>query len=110
MTEGARYVVFATTIRTTEEASALPGSEVGGLTSGLCSGTAELGPDGPPVFLGAGRPPTGAPTATPTPSDDSDDGLPGWVLPTAVGAGLVALAAVGAFVVARRRRPGARSA
>jgi hypothetical protein len=116
MTVGARYVVFATTIATEEEASFLPGSQVGALTSGLCSGTAEVGAEGPPAFLGAGRPPAGAPAETPveeTPVEetpeasagDDGDGGSGWILPVSLGAGAVVLVgvAVGAFAFTRRR-------
>ncbi len=108
MVVGARYVVFANVIRTDDDAAALPGSARGGLTSGLCSGTAEVGADGVPAFLGAGRPPTdAAPPSTPgaAPADDGGDGGAGWVLPTAIGVGAVAAIGLGALAFTRRRRP-----
>jgi hypothetical protein len=103
---GARYLVFATTISTEEEASFLPGSEVGALTSGLCSGTAEVGAEGPPAFLGTGRPPAGEPAASPdaAPLDDADDdggGVP--AVPIALGVVAVAAIGVGALALTRRR-------
>jgi hypothetical protein len=102
---GSRYVVYATVIRFDEEAAALPGSARGGLTSGLCSGTAEVDAEGVPAFLGAGRPPTDAPPAN-TPSAADDDGT-GWIVPTVIGVGAVAVIGAGAFAFTRRGRRGA---
>jgi hypothetical protein len=113
LTVGARYLVFATRIATEEEASFLPGSEVGALTSGLCSGTAELTAEGPPAFLGSGRPPAGQPAGEPaeaptggeaapaTGSPGDDGGVP--VVPIALGAVAVAAIGVGTFAWTRRR-------
>jgi hypothetical protein len=112
LTVGAQYVVFATRIATEEEASFLPGSEVGALTSGLCSGTAELAAAGPPAFLGAGRPPAGEPAETPSgaeaaPATGADDGDGGGapVVPIVLGVAAVGAIGAGAFALTRRRRP-----
>jgi hypothetical protein len=105
LTVGARYVVFATRIATEEDASFLPGSQVGGLTSGLCSGTAEIGAEGPPAFLGGGRPPAGEPAESPAGEASSpssgDDGAP--VAPIAIGVAAVAGIGAAAFALTRRR-------
>ena len=104
---GSRYVVYATVIRSDEEAAALPGSARGGLTSGLCSGTAEVAGEGVPAFLGAGRPPTDAPPAeTPSAAVEDDDGT-GWIVPAGVGVAAVALIGADAFAFTRRGRRGA---
>jgi hypothetical protein len=100
MTVGARYVVFATVLHTEEEARALPGASAGELSGSLCGGTAELGPDGPPAFLGQGRLPSDAGQGTP--GDDGDGGS-SWVVPVLVGLGALAAAGAGGLFLARRR-------